>query len=207
MVFRSPEYLDALDDVSDMGIEPAGLVFSGGGNDILGADENNVPVFHKLLHRDLPDPNIDNVFRQDQVAAQFDFIRRAYTSLISHVHADYPDVPIFIHGYDYVYPGNFDSSDHRAPFYAAKDQWIGKPMDDLGIRDKQLQKEIVANLLDQFRGMQESLADAHENVFLVDTLGTLDDISLWNDEIHPNNAGYARIYQKFLTKISEVVAP
>jgi hypothetical protein len=114
-------------------------------------------------------------------------------------------VPIFIHSYDYVYPGNFDDSDERDPFYADKEQWIGGPMAAIGITDKGLQRQIAKCLLDQFRKLLKSLADADPRIHLVETLGTLTDVSQWNDEIHPNNEGYALIAQKFWAKIDEVL--
>lgn len=205
MIYEKPEYLDALDEVTYNGGNLKGLVFSGGGNDILGEDKDGRPVFHKLLNHNVTNPNIDNVFDDAAVDAQFIFIKNAYTSLIETVHRYYPALPIFIHGYDYVYPGNFSPADKRNPIYAKKEQWIGNPMAEIGITEKQLQRQITTTLLDRFNELQRELIATYENLYLVETLGTLQDVSMWNDEIHPNDEGFVRIYQKFHTIINEVI--
>ncbi|MEM6252861.1 MAG: hypothetical protein AAF821_08060 [Cyanobacteria bacterium P01_D01_bin.156] len=209
MICQNPEFLTGLNQVRDMGLAPAGLVFSGGGNDILGADEGGLPVFNKILFSNLDNPSIDNVFREDEIQKIFNFLKNAYETLFQTVHAEYPGLPIFIHGYDYVYPGKFGESDNRKrTLYARRNQWIGKPMDELGITDKTLQRLITKRLLDRFNILQKSLVESFDDVYLIETLGTLDQfnkIDEWNDEIHPNNSGFTRIAQKFFDKIGTVI--
>jgi hypothetical protein len=207
MIANNPEFLKAIDDVQAIGLKVSGFVFSGGGNDLLGTDKMGKPVLHSLLHRDLPNPTIDNVFRPDEVTKLFEALSNYYKQLFQQVHDRYPNLPIFIHGYDYVYPGEYDASDRRSPSYAGKKQWLGQPMEQLGIRDKGLQREIVKRLLDRFHTMQQSLVASHANVHLIETLGTLENVQQWNDEIHPNDVGFAKVGQKFITKINQIITP
>ena len=225
MIFGNSEYLEAIDDVVDItNEEPAAFIFSGGGNDILGTVKFNneeVPVFKEILINNPTNPTIETVFNIEKTNAQFDFLRKAYKELFSSIHDEYPDLPILVHSYDYVIPG--DKDDPRDPFYAAKDKWIGQPMADIGINDKGLQTGIVHTLLDRFQLLQKEIIEEHnesrekidaENspekskgrVHLVETLGTLTHISEWNDEIHPNDDGYMKIAQKFFAKLDEVLA-
>jgi hypothetical protein len=199
MVFSRPEVMDELRRLYQENLAVAGLLFSGGGNDILGDDDKGKPVFHRILQHNLAQPTIDNVFQEDQVKLLFKQIRIAYEKLFTDVHSEFPELPIFIHSYDYVYPGAFSDEDRRKP------HWVGKAMADIGIVDKLLQKEITTRLLNQLYAIQQALVAEYPNVHLIETLGTLQNVSDWNDEIHPTNQGFGQIAQKFIAKIEQVI--
>lgn len=103
-----------------------------------------------------------------------------------------------IHGYDYAIPGGHPR-DSRRPRWAAQDEWLGRPMVAKGIRDQDLQQDIVRLLIDALYDMLAHVAGdpAVTHVHIVDVRGTLTTVGDWADEIHGTNTGFARVADRF----------
>lgn len=205
MIFDNPEYLDALDEVGD---DARGFLFSGGGNDVIGQDTDGTRILERLVRDFMPGQSPAEHLDNEAVDHQFRFVDSCYRQLIGEIGSEFSSIPIFIHSYGHVFPGKYDIDgivDKRDPFYAAKDQWIGQPLDNKGIRDKKLQREIVKLLLDRLAEMQLGLAAVHPNVHVIDVRTAVPDVNEWNDEIHPNDAGFAKVAAVFRRRISEVI--
>jgi hypothetical protein len=117
---------------------------------------------------------------------------------------------VICHGYDYVIPGGAPG-DERHPLWARQDQWIGRAMrEDLGITDPRLQRAIVRLMIDRLNERIRSLCGgnnphgAFRTAFHVDVRGTVVG-SLWADELHPTDAGYARVAQRFVAVLRSAI--
>ena len=84
------------------------------------------------------------------------------------------------------------------PIYAAPDEWLGKPLRDKGITEANLQREIIAGMIDRLNERQRRLCGGNNvdgefpNVFHVDVRGQLQPRD-WADELHPTDEGFAKV--------------
>lgn len=202
MILENPEYLDHLDEVFD---SVKGFVFSGGGNDILGDDDQGEPVLKRLVRNFDANLTPEQHLIDGEVDAQFKFIKNCYQTLIDDIRSEFPTLPIFIHGYGYVFPGNFDISDRRHPFYADEEQWIAGPLKAKNISDPKFQRNIVRHLLDRFYQMQTELVQANTHIHQIDVRETVAAVNEWNDEIHPNDEGFRKVGAEFIRVINSVI--
>lgn len=200
MILRDPEYIDALDDLDGAA---DGFVFSGGGNDIIGEDGDGEPVIKKLVKDFDPGLSPEQHLIEDAVNDRFSFIRKCYEILIKDIHSEFPNLPIFLHSYGFVFPGNFSDDDTRDPFYADEDEWIAGPLSGKGITDPMFQRDIIKILLNRLRTLQGQLAG--NDVHPIDVLESLPSVNQWNDEIHPNDAGFAIVADKFKSVIQSEI--
>ncbi len=206
MVIDNPEYLDALDTQRD---RVRAFLFSGAGNDIVGEDSDGVPVIEKIV-RDFS-PGQPPEFYVDTPAfdAQIAFIDGAYREVFNAVAADFPTLPIVIHGYDYSLPGG-QPGDNRHPKWADQDEWLGAPLRKKGIVDFDLQCAIVRVMVDRLNSLQKSLAGgnnpagAFANVHHVDVRGLLQ-TDEWADELHPTNRGYRKVARLFAETLRQAL--
>ena len=91
MVFRDPEYLDAIEDAADFaGKLPDGFMFSSGGNDILG-ERDGTPVFDLILQQLDPGESfsLENAYVEPELEAQLNLIKDGYQKLISEIRLDF----------------------------------------------------------------------------------------------------------------------
>lgn len=107
---------------------------------------------------------------------------RRFDQIFRRVAREAPGVTIICHGYDYVIP--------------AKGKWLGKPMEALGIVDRQIQRDITRELIDRFTIAMIRLAVRYPHVIFLDNRKTLADRE-WADELHPNPAGFRKVAARF----------
>ncbi|WP_298566813.1 D-Ala-D-Ala carboxypeptidase family metallohydrolase [uncultured Aliiroseovarius sp.] len=172
------EYLGAL---KDTGAEI--LLLSGGGNDLVasGALASHLEEFDPdLMPADYLLPSFQ---------ALLDDALKHYGRMFRQVHQHFPHVSILCHGYDYPVPN--------------KDRWLGKPMEQRGIRDKTLQKAIAAEMMDQFNRRLRRLARSMPHVTYIDCRGVVGD-HRWFDGLHPVNDGYRDVSRKFAREINRI---
>jgi endonuclease G len=203
MVVANPEYLQALN--AQAGLAKA-FLFSGGGNDFLGADEDGRSVLSRVLKRFEKDRPAPWYLETDAFASELRFAEQCYAKVFVAVARAVPGLPVICHGYDYAIPGG-GAGDPRHPVYAAQDQWIGAPMRALGIEDPALQRAIVRLMIDRFNERLLALcggsgSGAHANAWYVDARGTLPSIAQWADELHPNDGGFGLVAEKFRATIA-----
>jgi hypothetical protein len=132
-----------------------------------------------------------------------------YRKVISNIRAQqgFERLPIFIHGYDYAIPGGFNG-DKRNPVYAKKDEWLGGPLLQKGIRNVDLQHEIIRRLVDSLYDMLFKVAgkSSDTRVHVVDVRGTLRiENGEWADEIHGTSAGFKKVAKLFSKSISDAI--
>jgi V8-like Glu-specific endopeptidase/lysophospholipase L1-like esterase len=160
---------------------PHVFLISGGGNDLLGDGMLKTALNAFKAGKAAKDyPNATFNKRLNDIIGVY---RSIFTSLL----AEFPNLKIMCHGYDYAQPANA--------------RWLGKPMAALGIKDKALQAQIVAELINRFNVALVSLAGEFGGaVVRVNCLNSV--VGNWHDELHPNNTGYAASAAQFRAVIA-----
>ena len=209
MVHRNPEYMKALRRQKK---SVKGFLFSAAGNDIIGEDPaTGRPVLTDILKPFNGDTgDITGHVNFALLGQKVAFLRSAYSKVIATVRSkpEFSRLPIFIHGYDYVFPHPFGADDYRDPKWAEKDQWLGSAMATKGINDPHHRRAIIQLLIDTLYDMLDDLAaDSRQTqVWVVDCRGALPNVSDWADEIHATSAGYAKVAARFKARIDEAFA-
>ncbi len=195
------EYMRALRRQKDNDVK--GFLFSAAGNDIIGEDpDTGEPVLKALLRPFNGNPNnIEGHINLELFDSKLGFLREAYQTVIDSVRADgdFADMPIFIHGYDYVFPYQWGDNDERDPKHTSKKKWLAPPLDDRGIFDLDLRRNVIKFMLDRLYDMLADIAGdpTQSNVWLVDCRGAMPEVSDWIDEIHGTSAGFAKVAERF----------
>lgn len=175
------EFLSAIETEN-----PDFFLISGGGNDLVA----NGGLKNFLLE---PTTSFDPRQLIDRIKlAQFKSrIASDFTNLFSIILRVKPDIKILCHGYSYPVPN--------------AGRWLGKPMEALGIVDRQLQTEILRIIFDEMNDVIERAANSFpKNVFFLD-LRNVVPARGWYDELHPTNPFYGDVAAQFRNKIRELV--
>ncbi len=193
------EYMRALRRQKD---HVKAFLFSAAGNDIIGEDpETKTSALFDILnefngHLDDVQGHINSTVFEQRLAT----LRRGYERVIHNVRTEpgLENLPILIHGYDYVFPFPFGDDDPRNPFYAENDGWLGKPLKEKDIPTS-LGREIIRELIDGLYTMLEDVAGSSNdsNVWVVDCRGALPELTDWADEIHGTSDGFSRVAERF----------
>ncbi len=206
MVHRAPEYIDAIAQQSEL---PRVFLFSGAGNDFVGEEPDGTSVVYAVLRDFEPGRPAAWYLETDAFAARLAFIEKAYRTMLESVDREFGRrVSVVIHGYDYAIPAG--PNDPRRPSWADKDQWLGAPLSQRGIHDPALQRTIVRLMIDKLNGLQKSLCGgnntggAFKAAHHVDVRNTLPDLSDWADELHPTDAGFAKVAGLFAPVLADL---
>lgn len=165
--------------------KPAALLFSGGGNDVVGQDlrpllreRQDGMTWRECIH----DPN---------VAMRMQKLRNAYLELVSIRDDAHPKCRIYYHGYDYAIPSGIG-----AKLWGIKvGPWMRQYFVEKKILDEDDQKRIIKHLIDEFNDVLEVI-DSERLVTWVRTRRCLS-ANEWNDELHPTRKGFKKIAEKF----------
>lgn len=173
---------------------PRCLLFSGGGNDILG------DPFETIVREKQGNPSPESLVNKQVLRAQVKKVTDNYKRVITITHAVRPDFPIFVHGYDYVIP----TGEETEIFFGALEigPWLRDVFERKGVnlppeepRDRRPSKanlseaELVMNWVINFYNEElKTFASRHRHFHHIDLRGTLHDKE-WSDEIHPTKAG------------------
>jgi lysophospholipase L1-like esterase len=183
------------------------VLISAGGNDIVGEHLQGVFAGQKTL---TPAAAVELV-----KAARFDIVRQSYQNLIDVVRKKgNGKVPILAHTYDYPVqlgvPAELDLKGIGliALLVSKVGDWIGSYVKAV-IPQKADQLEFVRLLLDAFRDdilvpLQRANADIFRFCPLLGTLGP--DPTLWHDELHPSDAGFQQLGEKFAAQLKTLLA-
>lgn len=209
MVRDQPEYMGALEEHAG---SVRAFLFSGAGNDFLGEDSSGRSNLSQILRSFKSGKPAEWYIETDVFARKLRFVEDCYRKVLSEVETRFPRLPVVCHGYDYAIPGG-TPSDPRHPIYAAQDKWLARPLrDDLGIADHGLQRAIIKLLIDKLNSCIASLCGGNhaggvfKNAWHVDSRNALGSVSLWADELHPTNDGFARVAGKFRAVIGTMPA-
>ncbi len=174
-------------------IDPHFIVFSGGGNDIVG--KFDLPLLIQKAKAGSPPAQF---IQQDRFKNRLEQIRTAYIELGFIRDEFFVNCPIITHKYDYPIPSNQGVS---VVGIDITDSWMKPFMDDLGINAKD-QKGIAHYLIDEFGKMVDKLKKNKKinNFHVINTQGTLGPKD-WQNEIHPTPKAFGRIAKMFRDKM------
>lgn len=193
MVGRYPTWdgLDALIEVASEEL-PEIILFSGGGNDIVGTGD--IEGMFSPFRDGAP---LDYYLATDRWRDKMRELRDAYDVLATQLG---PIAPVFAHGYDFIVPAwkpvRYDGINIRVG------PWVIPEMEKNEIRDPGLQRSIGHVMIDQFNDMLAEVASQSTAFFVhVDLRGTLDPDADWQNEIHPTEDGFQKIAAEFARQL------
>lgn len=207
MVIRAPEYLAALKQHS--GAVKA-FLFSGGGNDLVGEDSSGRPVLEKVVRRHQSGQDARWHIATDDYAKTLNRIEDCLREVLTRVADQFPGLPVLLHGYDYAIPGPAPN-EWRRPVWASIDEWLGRALRARGVVEAGLQGQIIKLMIDdlnerlnQLCGNGKANGQSFRNAWHVDIRGTLAQKD-WADELHPTDAGFRKVAQKFRAALKKIV--
>ena len=209
MIHVNPEYEAA---IQDAGLDIKAFVFSGAGNDYMGADSSGVAVLSKVLRPYQPGRPASWHLETTEFEALLNFVRSSYVTLLTTLETTFPTLPVVLHGYDYAIPYQGSGTDARDPIWAKPDEWLAGPMASNGIVDPALQGAIVREMVDRLNTVQRTMCGGNvpgasfRNAHHVDLRGTLPDITDWADELHPTNEGFRKVATLIRAVLDPLVA-
>lgn len=178
------------------------LLFSGGGNDIVG--KRNMPPLLNQYQQGFDHLDCINLERFEQ---KLESIVLAYRRVINLCEDIVPNAKIVTHTYDIAKPRN-----QGAEFFWGTIKtrpWIYPYLVDKNIPPK-LHLAIVDFMLTSFKNKLIKLSQEQSTggrLIVVDTQGTLKPMSKldWLNEIHPTSKGFNKVYKKIYKKMKEVL--
>lgn len=169
------------------------LLFSGGGNDIVGKWD-----FDFILNEYKTGMTAEDCVNTKRFERRIEQIKLAYMDLLEYTftYAKSKDsIKIITHTYDKAIPnkkGVVSNTSWMWPYLVAK-----------GITNNSIQRKIALNVLGAFADMINELASstiAEERFIVVETRGTIIEDE-WENEIHPNTKGFKKIADKIYKKL------
>jgi hypothetical protein len=173
-----------------------GILFSGGGNDLVGDQFrlwlNDAEAVGRDPARALNQPALDDIMG---------VVETAYLDLVATRNL-VGDMPILVHAYDFAHPtdiGVCGVGPWLFPSLMSRG-W----MQNTGPADLAVGDQIVRLILEKFQKLVEKMASVPgNNVVPVATQGTLSSGD-WANELHPKPEGFQKIAQKFLGPLGEI---
>ncbi|HEY0608579.1 MAG TPA: SGNH/GDSL hydrolase family protein, partial [Chitinophaga sp.] len=168
------------------------FLISGGGNDILGAQ------FRKSL-RDTPDPadNSSKRYLNEVFFSKLDSLEIWYRDMFAQLVQLYPDLHIITHSYDYIIPAD-------TTLHPKTSSWLGKYMIEKKIQPQQEREALIRYMVDVFNERLEKVVKEYPNHVSYINVRGLVDRSSWFDEIHPTNAGFKLVADRFVAEIERL---
>lgn len=173
------------------------ILFSGGGDDIVGEQfclwlNNANDVGH----------DYNKALKEDALNNMLSLIENAYKDLIKLRNSHAPDIPIFVHSYDFPPPNNSSVCKLAGP-------WLHPSLSYRGWNDFQSNAALVKSILLKFNKILKDISDdKNNNTILVETQNTLHftdekDSKDWANELHPTRSGFEQISRKFLKALKD----
>ena len=163
------------------------LLLSGGGNDLLG--EGRLELLLKEYRDNTP---VEELVDKGALIQASDRILSFYEQILHDVKINFPGVKIFGHGYD-------------TPFPKQGGKYFGKPFKNKKI-PLDVGRKVVELISSYFSDRLSSIQNTYDNFVFVNLKGSVGDSpNSWDDELHPENAGFKRAAKKMLEVVREHV--
>jgi hypothetical protein len=191
-VEQRQELAEELQRMSDRGTPYDVLLFSGGGNDIVG---DPLCLWIRGFDPGLPPAQHVHTARFDAALA---LVRAGYEDLVAIRDAASPATRVLVHPYDFALPdgrGVCFYGPWLEPSFAFR-RFPKTPVGDAAAA------AAVAEMLARFRAVLAQLAAAHAGVTLVETQGTLHGTADWHNELHPSKGGFDAIVEVFRAQLA-----
>ncbi len=177
-----------LHDGSPAGGRWDAMLFSGGGNDIVG---NPMVLWVNDFNQTVAPETLINAPR---FQTALDLVRAGYEDLIGLRDKFSPGTHLFFHGYDFAIP------DGRG--ICRMGPWLKPTFDTRNFRTRPPAERVVKAMLTQFAAMLRTLASANPKVTYIETQGTLAPVTAsWHNELHPSGVGFDSIAGVFHASI------
>lgn len=174
------------------------LFLSGGGNDILVNSDKNY-CLSKVIQSGTGD-EVHSYINQKVWNKALKRITDSYRKILQAAEQINPSLLVHGHNYDYIYPRNNGADVIVIPDVIGP--WVEPVMLHYGINDQMLMRRIANHMLDEFSAQLTLLKTEFCNFDFSNTLGTLPDLTswgvnvpYWDDEIHPNSKGFAKLIE------------
>ena len=197
MVYDNPDYLEALDQlINERKLNLSGFLFSGAGIDVIGNGSGDSPVLEKILLPYTPGMSAEwhvNTAACDEI---LDFVARGYHKIFTEVETRFPNLRIYIHGYDYVrVRGLQPGGDPNKPLWGS--DWTSGPLRAKGFTDNGFGSEVIAALIDRLNTITKTVCKKYgERGVYVNLRGSVGETN-WIDELHATSEGFARAAERF----------
>lgn len=201
MIYKGPEYLKYLRELIHLrGLKLHGFIFSGAGNDVVGKGKSGKPVLEEIVkpfdpqqspewHIDTPECEAILKYIGDGYCRLFDSVEQRFPILA------YPDLKIYIHGYDYVRVRSLPIKDPNRKQWAAN--WTGDPLRAKGFPDNDTGSSVMRVLIDRLNlTTKDACATDPDRAVYVDLRGSVP-TNEWADELHATSAGFKKAAQTF----------
>lgn len=170
--------------------KPRFVLFSGGGNDIVGKDLSQY-LFHKHL--------TDDVFREDLFRKNIEkFIKPAIKQFCDYVWKVDANIDIMMDGYDYAKPNGKAYAKIIGP-------WLLPTFGAKAITDRTEQDAIIKKLIDGFNEVLVEFDNSFPKFHHIDLRGMFPDDKQWHNEIHLRAVGYKLVAFKYHDKMQELL--
>ena len=205
MTGPSSEYMRGLDRWKK---QVKGFLFSAGGNDVLGEDETGSPVLTRLVKQydegQCPAWHIEQSVFKDTLR----IIKQAYIKMIRTIRSKFPELPIFIHGYDYPFPYPFGCEDSRESLFGDMAKWLGSPFAEKRFPgDNQFSRDVLIVMIDAVYAMMNDIAaQEYGRVYVVDARRSMPSVECWYDELHGTNDGFKAVADRFKSVVAPLVS-
>lgn len=176
------------------------ILFSGGGNDVVGKWDMDRLLKHYESGFSAKDCVDESRFRRKLLQ-----IRLAYEELIE-LRDDYaPSARIVTHTYDFLQPSKASA---RFAGINVTGPWIYPYLVEKNIPER-FHRAVVRHLLTEMKAMLVELAELNKNqgkMFVVNTQGTLEPGNgrHWKDEMHPTSSGFKKIAKKYYAQLRKM---
>jgi hypothetical protein len=173
------------DGVPDVGGAFDILLFSGGGNDLVGDQ------FCIWLKQYQPGMSAQDVIDTPRLDAVLAIVEAGYRDLLEIRNAMSPTTSVFLHTYDFAVP--------NGKGVCGVGPWL-RPSLKFRQVPQPLRAGVVKEMLVRFDSRVRQLAAGYPKVYVVPTQGTLS-ASEWDNEIHPDRKGFEKVAGKFAAEL------
>ena len=176
-----------------------GFLFSGAGNDVIGSDEENISYLQSMVKDFDPNQSLEWHLDTEATRERLAFIESAYQSLFESIETRFPflafpNLRVFIHGYDYVQVKSLPDVNPDKPFWAAN--WTGDPLRAHNFPDNETGSSLIRILIDKLNAITRKVCEESPRGVYVDLRGTVLPTQ-WADELHADDHGFANAAKKF----------
>lgn len=163
------------------------FLISAGGNDLVGSGD-----LDDCLNPYPASGDVQEMLRSERFEVRLAKLRQSYEAMYEGLLRTFPNLHIICHSYDHALP-------------RTKGTWLGPPLTRLGVPLHQ-QGKVIAALIDRFAFIQRDLSMRHAGrLHFVDCRGVV--VGDWHDELHPTDAGYARVAARFKAAVQAAMQP
>jgi hypothetical protein len=203
MINKRPEYLKYLHELIHLrGLTLNGFIFSGAGNDVVGKGKSGKPVLEEILKPFDPNQPPEWHIETPECDEIMDYIANGYRKLFDSVEerfeiAAYPELKIYIHGYDYVQVRSLPNKDpDRKPW---AENWTGDPLRAKGFLDNETGSSVIRALINRLNITTKKVCSAYpDRAVYVDLRGSVPP-NEWADELHATSVGFHKAAQAFIS--------